>query len=153
MAKFADKTTVPIEKTRMEIQETLRRFGADQYQAADDWATGEVIIRFRCKERYVQFHLQLPKLKDFRRNTARATQNAWEQACRSTWRALLLIIKAKLAAIEAEVSTFESEFLANIVVPDGRTVAEMLSPQLALAYETGKMPANVLALPNYSEDQ
>lgn len=153
MAKFADKTTVPIEKTRMEIQETLRRFGADQYQAADDWSTGEVIIRFRCQGRYVQFHLKLPKLKDFRKNTARATQNAWEQACRSTWRALLLIIKAKLAAIEADVTTFEDEFLANIVTPDGRTVGEWFAPQLALAYESGRMPEKLLALPNYAGEQ
>lgn len=150
MAKFADKTTVPIEKTRAEIQETLRRFGADQYQAADDWAAGEVIIRFRCQGRYVQFHLTLPKLRDYRRNTPRATNNAWEQACRSTWRALLLIVKAKLAAIEAGVTTFENEFLANIVVPDGRTVAEYLAPKLAIAYDTGQMPETLLALPNYS---
>ena len=35
----------------------------------------------------------------------------WEQACRQRWRALALVIKAKLEAIDAEISTFEEEFL------------------------------------------
>lgn len=147
MVKFAEKTTVPVEKTRMEIQETLRKYGADQYQSADDWATGKVVIRFRCQKRYVQYSLQMPLLKSYRSAAAHA------QAERSTWRALLRIIQAKLIAIDAGVSTFEEEFLAHVVVPDGRTVAELIRPQLAMAYEKGDMPNGLLALPNYSGEQ
>lgn len=65
---------------------------------------------------------------------------AWEQACRAKWRALYLIIKAKLEAVESGISTIEREFFYDIVLPDGNTVGEFLSPQLDMVYESGNMP-------------
>jgi hypothetical protein len=41
---------------------------------------------------------------------------------------LLLIIRAKLEAVESGITTLESEFLANILLPDGGTVGQWLSP-------------------------
>ena len=52
-------------------------------------------------------------------HTAAAQQAAWEQVCRQRWRALLLIIRAKLEAVASGITTLENEFLANIVLPDG----------------------------------
>lgn len=49
--------------------------------------------------------------------------------------------------MESQISEFEDEFLAHIVLPDGKTASEWLRPQLALAYERGVMPDNLLALP------
>ena len=66
---------------------------------------------------------------------------AWEQACRARWRALYLIIKAKLEAIESGISTVEHEFLSDVVVPNGQTVGAFMAPQLEAAYTTGRMPA------------
>ena len=54
--------------------------------------------------------------------------------------ALLLIIRAKLEAVESGITTLESEFLANLVLPDGGTVGDWLAPQIDEAYATGKMP-------------
>lgn len=65
---------------------------------------------------------------------------AWEQACRSRWRALYLIIKAKLEAVDSGISTIEREFLYDIVLPDGKTVGEYMAPQIEAAYTTGEMP-------------
>ena len=62
---------------------------------------------------------------------------AWEQACRSRWRALFLCIKAKLEAVESRIETFEEAFLAHVMMPDGMTVAEHAAPMIALSYETG----------------
>jgi len=53
---------------------------------------------------------------------------------------MLLIIKAKLEAVEAGVSTFEEEFMAFIALPDGRTVGDFMAPQIDAAYKTGRMP-------------
>ena len=53
----------------------------------------------------------------------------------------LKVIKAKLEAVEASITTIEQEFLAHIVLPSGSTVGEWAAPQLALAYERGQMPA------------
>ena len=71
---------------------------------------------------------------------AAAQQSAWEQACRQHWGALLLIMRAKLEAVESGITTLESEFLANIVLPDRGTVGQWLAPQVDEAYATGRMP-------------
>jgi hypothetical protein len=65
---------------------------------------------------------------------------AWEQACRQRWRALALVVKAKLEAVECGISTFEEEFLAWMMLPDGSTVGDRMLPQLETAYRTGQMP-------------
>ena len=62
------------------------------------------------------------------------------QACRQRWRALLLIIRAKLEAVESGITTLESEFLANIVLPDGGWWDSGWRRRLRRAYATGRMP-------------
>lgn len=74
------------------------------------------------------------------KRTASAANKAWEQATRQRWRALALVIKAKLEAVECGISEFEHEFMANIVMPDNRTIAQHVIPAIAQAYETGEMP-------------
>ena len=68
----------------------------------------------------------------------RPPSSGW--ACRQTWRALALVVKAKLEAVDAGITVFEEEFLAHIVLPDGRTVGQFTLPQVESAYLTGKMP-------------
>ena len=64
-----------------------------------------------------------------------------EQACRRRWwPTLLLIIRAKLEAVEPGITTLESEFLANPVLPNGGAGGEWLAPQIDPAYATGRMP-------------
>lgn len=58
--------------------------------------------------------------------------------------------KAKLEAVESGISVFEDEFMANIVLPGGRTVSDEVRPKIAIAYSTGG-PANLL--PDYSGDK
>ncbi|MEL6908489.1 MAG: hypothetical protein AAFP22_23970, partial [Planctomycetota bacterium] len=74
-----------------------------------------------------------------------ARMKAWEQAQRQRWRALLLVVQAKLEAVECGISTFEQEFLAHIVLPNGSTVDEVLAPRIIEAVDAGNMPT--LALP------
>lgn len=57
------------------------------------------------------------------------------QAERQRWRALFLVIKAKLESVESRIATFEEEFLAHIVLPDDRTVADHIVPRIAQVYE------------------
>ena len=51
-----------------------------------------------------------------------------------------MVIKAKLEAVECGISCFEQEFMANIVLPDGKTAGDFMLPQIARAYATGIMP-------------
>lgn len=57
------------------------------------------------------------------------------------------MIKAKLEAVESGISTFDTEFLGHLVLPNGQTVADAVVPRVVEAYETGAMPA---LLPEHS---
>jgi hypothetical protein len=64
----------------------------------------------------------------------------WEQACRQRWRALLLAIKAKLEAVESGITSFEKEFLAHIVMADGKTIGQHIVPQVQKLCDVGGLP-------------
>lgn len=145
MTRFAEGTTVSVEKSRAEIEGLIVRYGATS--SAFMTGPGKAIIVFEAKQRRVMFTLMLPNLDDRKfgsngRGTALSPEGrrkAWEQACRQRWRALALVIKAKLEAVESGITTFEDEFMAHIVMPDGQTVGAHLRPRIAAAYEAGKM--------------
>lgn len=157
MTRYAAKTEVSSEASRREIEQTLVRYGADAFQYGWE-GDGLAMIRFRMANRQVCFVLPLPNRnaeqfiahsRGGRRveRSQDAANKQWEQACRQRWRALLLVIKAKLEAVECGISEFEDEFLANIVLPDGQLLGRAIRPQIAASYETGNMPP---LLPDYS---
>jgi hypothetical protein len=151
VSRYAQNTSVPVERSRNEIEATLLRYGAAQFMYG--WENTGAIIAFVVEtpqgKRQVRFELPLPS-RDERRfthhsqgtRTASAAEKMWEQACRQRWRALLLVVKAKLEAVESGIATFEDEFLAYIMLPDGNTVSQLLAPQLQAAYDPdrGTMP-------------
>jgi hypothetical protein len=47
-------------------------------------------------------------------------------------------VKAKLEAVESGITSFEDEFLAHVMLPNGGTVSDLLRPQLAAAYDPEK---------------
>ena len=142
---FAEGTSVPVEKSRAEIEKLITRYGATSTAFMN--GPGRSVIAFECKGRRVAFNLPLPTIEEKRfqkdgRGSVRTQQKrceAWEQVCRQRWRALALVIKAKLEAVESGITEFEDEFLAHIVTPDGRTVGDRIKPQIARMYETGEM--------------
>lgn len=145
---YAEKTTVSIAKTKADIETLIQKAGAAQFVSG--YREDVAVIGFSLANRQIRFLLPLPDKEDAtfwytpeRRNkrTEKQAHEAWEQACRSRWRALYLIIKAKLEAVESGVSTLEREFFYDIVLPDGKTIGEFMAPQLETAYETGQMPA------------
>lgn len=159
MTIYAKGTTVSVEKSKAEIEHILARFGADQFSYARDDSRGLSAIEFRARGRHIRFVLTLPPrdAKEFTHNSRglRADDvayKAWEQACRERWRALVNSIKAKLAAVDAEISEFEDEFLAHIVLPNQNTVSGWLRPQIAQAYLSEEMPRSLLALPAPARD-
>lgn len=146
--RYAENTSVSVESSRGEIERTLQRYNAESF--AYGWDQHRAIIEFAAQDRRIRFVLPLPDRndKDFTHTPARGTERtpaqayaAWEQACRQRWRALALAIKAKVEAVEAEITTFEDEFMAHIVLPDGSTFGAWARPQIAQVYEHNKMPA------------
>lgn len=147
MPRYAQSTEVRSDQSRLEIERTLKRYGADAFMYFED--RGRAAIAFRAAERHIRFMLPLPdpKSREFTHTPVKgqirspeAQRDAYEQAIRQRWRALALVIKAKLEAVEAGISVFEDEFMANIVLPDGKTVGEFMRPQIESAYRTGNMP-------------
>src|SRR4051812_36109547 len=134
---YAADTSVSVEKTKAEIESTLLKYKATGFITG--WQGSQAMIAFEMRDRRIRFMLPLPSRDDkrfkytpkqkFLRNESEALK-AWEQDCRSAWRALLLAIKAKLEAIDRGISTFEEEFLAHIVTESGQTIGEMLLPRI-----------------------
>lgn len=75
-----------------------------------------------------------------RERTEAAAMKEWEQACRARYRALALVVKAKLEAVESGITTFEEEFMAHLVLPGGQTVGQRLLPNIGEAQRSGKLP-------------
>lgn len=155
--RYAAETSVPIESSKAEIERTLRKYGAARFMSgwdeAADGSSARAMIGFEMHNRQVRFVLPMPSQRDpvfthyqhSNRSTlcARkpaAAMAAWEQACRQRWRALNLVIKAKLEAVECGIILFEEEFLAHIVLPNNKTDGEFLIPQIEAAYESKSTP-------------
>lgn len=147
---YASNTSVPVDRSKTEIERTLGRYGADSF--AYGVQEGQAIIMFRMKKRNIRFHLPLPKLEEFtksdagRRRTASSAQAAMEQELRRLWRSLALVVKAKLESVESGIATFDDEFMAYIVLPGGRTVGQEVQPHIEHAYETGKVAPLLLEM-------
>lgn len=146
VTRFAATTEVSVERSRAEIEKLITRYGATSTAFMN--APGRAMIMFEAQERRIVFELPLPDPADenFRLTpTGREKRNpssyyaAWEQACRQRWRALALVIKAKLEAVESGITTFEDEFLAHIIMPDGISVGNHIKPSIAAWYAGGKM--------------
>lgn len=143
---YAEKTQVSTDKSRAEIERTLQKYGADQFMYG--WDQEKAVVGFRMSGRQIKFLLPMPdrNSEQFtltptgKERSESAAFKEWEQACRQKWRALSLVIKAKLEAVEAGIAIFEDEFMANIVLPNGATVSDFMLPQIEQAYESGVMP-------------
>ena len=147
MSRYAENTSVSSDRSRAEIEKTLERYGADQFMYG--WDQEAAVVGFRMQNRMVRFVLPMPAKDDSQftktptRGYARTPEQvyaAWEQACRQRWRALALVVKAKLEAVESGITTFEDEFMAHIMLPSGETVGQWMKPQIELAYSSGDMP-------------
>lgn len=143
---YAEKTSVGTSQSIIEIEKTLTRYGADQFMYGTQ--PGKVAVGFVMGGRQVRIVVPLPDKKDrqfWKTDTGRdraetAALKEWDQSCRQRYRALALVVKAKLEAVEAGITTFEEEFMAHLVLPGGETVGQRLLPEINEAQRTGKLP-------------
>lgn len=147
MTRYANSTSVSSGKSRDEIERTLLKYGADSFMYG--WEGAQAVIGFRMHGRMLRFLVSLPPkdADEFKYTPSKRRERSpvdqfkvWEQAVRQRWRALALIVKAKLEAVETEITTFEEEFMPHILLPSGETVGQYMIPQIEQAYSTGEMP-------------
>lgn len=143
---YADKTSVGTSQSIIEIERTLTRYGADQFMYGTQ--PGKVAVGFVMGGRQVRIVVPLPEKTDKqfwitetgKKRSESVALKEWEQACRQRYRALALVVKAKLEAVEAGITTFDEEFMAHLVLPGGQTVGQRLLPEINEAQRTGKLP-------------
>lgn len=141
---YAQGTTVSQSASFLEIERTLKRYGASAFMYGSSEA--EAVVMFDCKGLRLKFRIALPGIREFgktdtgRERAASAAQKAQDDETRRRWRALLLVIKAKLESVNSGIETFEEAFAAQILLPSGQTVGQWLVPQLAESASAGKMP-------------
>jgi hypothetical protein len=141
--KYAKTTSVSVDRSKAELEWLLSRYGATEFAYATNQK--KAMIGFVMNGRKVQMSLPLPDPNRFARSESgreRSKEQAmqhWEQACRSLWRSLVLIVKAKLEGIEAGIVSMDEEFLAYTALPNGRTIGDVLAPQIQSIVDSGKV--------------
>lgn len=114
---YAERTSVSILKSKGDIERLVKKYGADAFAVME--RAGQAQVAFSLAKRNILFRMMVPE---------------HPQEERSIWRALLLTIKGKLESAERGIETFEDAFLANIVLPDGRTVSDITRPTIERHY-------------------
>jgi hypothetical protein len=138
---YAQGTEVTVDRSQTELRNILRKYESDGIAIAE--TRDGSVIEFMSRDRRIRFVMKMPTLEEFdrkrdgsRRTEAqkRTAQGAEE---RRRWRALVLVIKAKLEAVESGIVTFEDEFLAQTVLPDNTTVSQQVQEPIRRAYVEG----------------
>lgn len=185
MSRYAQGTTVSVERSRVEAERTLQRYGATgfgyswarrrepvphpedcttchgarQVERRSVYPQGtpglmacprfclspsvvdpptlerEVVqIVFEMQKRAIRLEVPMPTERE-----AGGSAKKRDAAVRQRWRALVLVLKAKLEAVASGISTLEAEFLANVVMNNGMTLGQALIPRLSEAVSSGRL--------------
>lgn len=142
--RYAERTTVSDDRSQAEIAKLLRAHGATGFVGG--WQGDKAAIMFELKGRRYRMALPLPDRAEFRRTptgrvrSSSQVETEYQQEIRRRWRALALIVKAKLEAVASGIVSLEDELLSYTVLPSGETVGERLIPMIGQAYSTGDLP-------------
>lgn len=138
---YAIGTSVPVERSRNEIAGLLVKAGSTKFAYATE--PGRSAIQFEYRGGLYRMVVALPSIDEFRYTPANRIRSAAEQvkmqdqAHRSRWRALALMVKAAIVAVDSGSVTPEQAFGGYFVLPNGRTAAD----ELRLAVEEKRVPA------------
>lgn len=164
---YAEGTSVSVEVSRVEVERILRRYGATNTGVVSDDDSGCVVLGFTVEGASYRITVPMPTVGGERVAVAKLDRkpNGWgpdkrgrysqaaresilrkrvEQTSRERWRAVVLLLKAKIELVRLGVSTIDREFLANMVLPSGRTVSETIPDIIrrGLTDETRALPAS-----------
>ena len=132
MARYAKATTVPVARSKQKIEELLVSYGIEEsFMGRSPRGDG---IGFKYKGKVYKMNVPTPS-KDNK------TDKQYEQELKQRWRILYMSMKMKFEEIDAGVKSFEDQFLAQMCLPDGTTVADFMKlPENIARLEKTKMP-------------
>lgn len=130
---YAKGTDVSVSKSQEEITKIFIRYGVEHYgfAARPGWAA----VNFEVKDVPISIAIPLPHMpteEKIRNPKSGYMVNAlplWEQEVKESWRALVLLLKANLEAVDRGLLSIEQAFLAYISLPNGETLGERVIPQ------------------------
>jgi len=150
--RYAEGTTVSLEKTQAQIKAELIKRGATAILFHDDYKRRYSIVGFQLGDnsQYLVF-LPMPaenaipeKTASGWKRDASAMVAAMEQEKARLHRSMFLLIKAKLVAIDDGLTSLEREFFADRVITNeaGKqiTVYEWYAPQIEHLRQEGLTP-------------
>lgn len=131
--RYAEDTEVPVARSKLEIDALLRTHGAKAI--ATIWDSDRYALMFEMRGRRVRLDLRAPDPKEF------SSTRAFEKEERRRWRVMLVTLKMKLEVVASGDTDFDAEFLAYLVLPDGRTsIGARMIGDLDRALEGRPMP-------------
>jgi len=151
VSRYAEGTAVAPEKSRAEVEQLFRKAGAARVMIDSDDAGGIAQIAVHIKERWFKFQVLRPTLDEAKTEWKKGAgrrryapksgelEKLADQEWRRRWRVLVLVSKAKLELISSGESSVEREFMADLVMPGGRTLHEYVTPAIAEAYANGAL--------------
>jgi hypothetical protein len=144
--RYAEDTTVPVDRSQEEARRLLRRYRAEaiRFTEMEDRAA----LEFQLQGWVIRFLIQSPA--DTEHSIRYTKSGVWRsevqreaairQEYQRRWRSLILRLKAKLESVASNDVAVQEEFLPYIVTHADQTVAEWLLPQLEEVKRTGRMP-------------
>lgn len=142
MRRYAERTSVPVERSKQDIERLLQSIKASSIATLAE--ADRAAIAFKVNGRAYRFIVPIPTADDFAKAPNRHVyrsidqrQRMREQAVRQRWRALMLVLKAKLEAARSGITALDVELLPYAILPSGKSVADEALPALARAYADG----------------
>lgn len=147
---YAEGTEVTIRRSQEEVTRLLKKVGAVRIVATEDEPANAGVIMFELHARRIQVAIPYPALTE-RRFALRPRikpETAWEAEKRRLWRVAVIRLKVDLETTEGDAAAFQNRLLPYTVLPNGRTVGEMVTGAVEDAVATGTMPTFLLGAPS-----
>ena len=124
--RYAERTSVPADRSQGEIRSLLKKHGADRFAFAEGHDGAH--IQFGLRGQQYRFTVDRPSTAEVKKHYATGSNQARLDAeWRRRWRARLLWLKASLEfAGDEGAEEIRRVLLANLLLRDGRTVAELI---------------------------
>lgn len=135
--KYAQGTSVPVERSIAELKRICEKYGASNFGFLQSDSAAAVFFKFDNRMYRMDLHFQSPSKTVGISSTEIKKMKAEE---RRKWRVLILTIKAMFVSIESEVFDSCTLFQPFTLLPDNTVIGERMNPQIEQAYQTGRMP-------------
>ncbi len=135
--RYAQGTQVSADRTQMEIQRILMRWGADKVGFLSSRTKAEIFFEYRGKQFRMSIDLPDPGEERFTLTPTGRKRRAepqvfaeWEKETRRLWRSLRTVVKAMLIAVEDGVFEFDEAFLPFMLLSNNQTFGQAALPKI-----------------------